>query len=53
MTADHPDPLERTLQPYYNQGGRNGPIVVDDWAGAIPQTPSAPCACSSQTGMRA
>ena len=38
MTADHPDPLERTLQPYYNQGGRNGPIVVDDWAGAIPQT---------------
>ena len=29
------DPLEDSLQPFYNQGHYNGPIVVDDWAGGI------------------
>lgn len=38
MDAGGPDPLEKELLPYYNQGHRNGPIVVDDWAGGIPQT---------------
>ncbi len=38
MDAGDPDPLEKELLPYYNQGHRNGPIVVDDWAGGIPQT---------------
>ena len=38
MSSDGPDPLRSALQPYYRQGHRNGPIVVDDWAGAIPQT---------------
>ncbi len=38
MNPDQPDPLEQELLPYYNQGHRNGPIVVDDWAGGIPQT---------------
>lgn len=36
--ADGGDPLERDLQPFYHQGNRNGRIVVDDWAGGIPQT---------------
>ena len=36
-TADG-DPLERDLQPFYNQGNRNGRIIIDDWAGGIPQT---------------
>lgn len=38
MEPGEADPLEKTLLPYYNQGHRNGPIVVDDWAGGIPQT---------------
>ena len=38
MDAGDPDPLEKALLPYYNQGHRNGPIVVEDWAGGIPQT---------------
>ncbi len=38
MKPGEPDPLERSLLPYYNQGHHNGPIVVDDWAGGIPQT---------------
>ena len=38
MADGVPDPLERSLLPYYNQGHRNGPIEVDDWAGGIPQT---------------
>lgn len=33
-----PDPLERALLPYSNQGARNGPITIDDWAGGIEQT---------------
>jgi len=37
MTPAEPDPLEKALLPYYNQGHRNGPIEVDDWAGGIPQ----------------
>ena len=38
MNPGEPDPLEKSLLPYYNQGHRNGQIVVDDWAGGIPQT---------------
>ena len=38
MNRHEPDPLADSLLPYYNQGHRNGPIVVDDWAGGIPQT---------------
>lgn len=38
MKPGEPDPLEKSLQAYYNQGHHNGPIVVDDWAGGIPQT---------------
>ena len=38
MKPGDPDPLEKSLQAYYNQGHHNGPIVVDDWAGGIPQT---------------
>ena len=37
MEPGAPDPLEKSLLPYYNQGHRNGPIVVEDWAGGIPQ----------------
>lgn len=37
MTPAEPDPLEKALLPYYNQGHRNGPIEVKDWAGGIPQ----------------
>jgi len=37
MNSDEPDPLEKSLLPYYSQGHRNGPIVVEDWAGGIPQ----------------
>ncbi len=38
MNRHEPDPLADSLLPFYNQGHRNGPIVVDDWAGGIPQT---------------
>lgn len=38
MESDAPDPLEGKLLPYYNQGHRNGPIVVKAWAGGIDQT---------------
>lgn len=38
MKSGEPDPLQESLQPYYNQGHRDGPIVVDDWAGGIPDT---------------
>ena len=38
MKPGEPDPLRKSLQPYYNQGHRDGPIVVDDWAGGIPET---------------
>ena len=37
MKPAEPDPLEKALLPYYNQGHRNGPIEVKDWAGGIPQ----------------
>lgn len=38
MEPGAPEPLERTLLPYYKQGHRNGPIVVGEWAGGIDQT---------------
>lgn len=38
MTSGESDPLRKSLQPYYNQGHRDGPIVVDDWAGGIAET---------------
>lgn len=38
MNPGDADPLRESLQPYYNQGHHDGPIVIDDWAGAIPQT---------------
>ena len=38
MRPGEPDPLEKSLLPYYNQGHHNGPIVVDRWAGGIAQT---------------
>ena len=38
MNTDGTDPLRKSLLTFYNQGHRNGPIVVDDWAGGIPQT---------------
>lgn len=38
MDPSEDDPLQGSLQPYYHQGGYNGPIRVDDWAGGIPQT---------------
>jgi sulfoxide reductase catalytic subunit YedY len=38
MKPGDADPLRESLQPYYNQGHHDGPIVVDDWAGGIPQT---------------
>lgn len=38
MTPGEPDPLRKSLQPFYNQGHRDGPIVIDDWAGGIPET---------------
>ncbi len=38
MIPGEPDPLEKTLLPYSNQGTHNGPIAVDDWAGGIEQT---------------
>jgi DMSO/TMAO reductase YedYZ molybdopterin-dependent catalytic subunit/thiosulfate reductase cytochrome b subunit len=38
MKPGDADPLRKSLQPYYNQGHHDGPIVVDDWAGGIPQT---------------
>jgi len=38
MKPGEPDPLRKSLQPYYNQGHRDGSIVVDDWAGGIPET---------------
>ena len=38
MKPGDADPLRDSLQPYYNQGHHDGPIVVDDWAGGIPQT---------------
>lgn len=38
MSQDHPDPIRKDLLPYSNQGTRGGPIIVDDWAGGIPQT---------------
>ncbi len=38
MKPGEPDPLRKSLQPYYNQGHRDGPIVIDDWAGGIPET---------------
>lgn len=38
MTSTGPDPLEGALSRHYHQGHEDGPIVVDDWAGGIPQT---------------
>lgn len=38
MNRHEPDPLADSLLTFYNQGHRNGSIVVDDWAGGIPQT---------------
>ena len=38
MADETPDPLAKKLQSDYHQGGSGGPIVVDDWAGGIPQT---------------
>lgn len=38
MEPGAPDPLEEKLLPYYRQGHRNGPIVVQAWAGGIEQT---------------
>ncbi|MCV7175988.1 molybdopterin-dependent oxidoreductase [Mycolicibacterium sphagni] len=38
MNPGDPDPLRGSLQPYYNQGHHDGSIVVDDWAGGIPET---------------
>ncbi|HNE88599.1 MAG: molybdopterin-dependent oxidoreductase [Candidatus Nanopelagicales bacterium] len=38
MSGNDRDPLEDSLQPYYNQGHHDGSIVVDDWAGGIPET---------------
>jgi DMSO/TMAO reductase YedYZ molybdopterin-dependent catalytic subunit/thiosulfate reductase cytochrome b subunit len=38
MKPGEPDPLASSLQRFYNQGQRNGPIKVEDWAGGIPQT---------------
>ncbi|MBB3749480.1 DMSO/TMAO reductase YedYZ molybdopterin-dependent catalytic subunit/thiosulfate reductase cytochrome b subunit [Mycolicibacterium sp. BK634] len=38
MKPGDADPLRESLQPYYNQGHHDGPIVIDDWAGGIPQT---------------
>jgi sulfoxide reductase catalytic subunit YedY len=38
MKPGEPDPLRKSLQPYCNQGHRDGPIVSDDWAGGIPET---------------
>ncbi|WP_445168428.1 molybdopterin-dependent oxidoreductase [Mycolicibacterium sp. Dal123E01] len=38
MKPGDADPLRDSLQTYYNQGHHDGPIVVDDWAGGIPQT---------------
>ena len=35
MKPGDPDPLESSLLPYYNQGHRDGPIVVEKWAGGI------------------
>jgi sulfoxide reductase catalytic subunit YedY len=38
MNQGDPDPLEKSPLRYYNQGHHNGPIVVQDWAGGMPQT---------------
>lgn len=38
MEPGTPDPLEGKLLPYYNQGHRDGRIVVEAWAGGIEQT---------------
>jgi sulfoxide reductase catalytic subunit YedY len=38
VSTPGPDANESNLQPYYAQGHRNGAIVVDDWAGGIPET---------------
>ncbi|HTY28048.1 MAG TPA: molybdopterin-dependent oxidoreductase [Mycobacterium sp.] len=38
MKPGEPDPLRKSLQPCYNQGHRDGPIVVDDWAGGMAST---------------
>ena len=36
MIPGEPDPLEKSLLPYSNQGTHEGPIIVNDWAGGIP-----------------
>ena len=38
MTHADRDPLEDETQGFYSQGHHNGAIVVDDWAGGIPET---------------
>lgn len=38
MIPGEPDPLEKSLLPYSNQGSHGGPIVVEDWAGGIEQS---------------
>ena len=35
MIPGEPDPLEKSLLPYSNQGTREGPIIVEQWAGGI------------------
>ena len=35
VSPGQPDPLEKALLPYSNQGTHEGPIVVRDWAGGI------------------
>ena len=40
MIPGEPDPLEKDLLHYYNQGHHDGPIVVKDWAGGIRQIPA-------------
>ncbi|MGV1089648.1 MAG: oxidoreductase, partial [Mycobacterium sp.] len=35
MIPGEPDPLEKALLPYSNQGTRDGPIMVEQWAGGI------------------
>ena len=37
MIPGEPDPLEKSLLPYSNQGTHEGKIIVKDWAGGIPQ----------------
>jgi len=35
MDPGRPEPLEKSLLPYSNQGTHEGPIIVEDWAGGI------------------